>query len=237
MGIKVSKSVETEIKIMQGEISAYKLIGIRCSKSLKAKLFAGGKQFSGPHFDRSQIALTYLIKIGEQKSWSWFKKLRRSKNFACLSRSDLPQSTFSGSRKIETVGLSRYRSFPFQTGPPNSKVCKVAPRTSCIDVGFLLFNWKNLRPYSFPPLALIERVLAKSILKNCEMILVTPVWPSQLQHIQLLMLTTAGSLLIPRFSSILVKLDGLHQYSQCQNQTKSIAAWKIPGKLILQKIN
>ena len=64
----MSKSVETEIKIMQGEISAYKLIGIRCSKSLKAKLFAGGKQFSGPHFDRSQIALTYLIKIGEQKS-------------------------------------------------------------------------------------------------------------------------------------------------------------------------
>ena len=122
---------------MQGEISVYKLIGTRCSESLKVKLFAGGKQFSGPHFDGNQTALTYLIKIGEQKSWSWFKKLRRSENFACLSRLDLPQSTFSGSRKIETVELSRYRFFPFQTGPPNSKVCKVAPRTSCIDAGFL----------------------------------------------------------------------------------------------------
>ena len=59
MGIKLSKSVETEIKIMQGEISVYKLIGTRCSESLKVKLFAGGKQFSGPHFDGN---------FGEQKS-------------------------------------------------------------------------------------------------------------------------------------------------------------------------
>ena len=80
---------------MQGEISVYKLIGTRCSESLKVKLFAGGKQFSGPHFDGN---------FGEQKSWSWFKKLRRSENFACLSRSDLPQSTFSSQEKLKQLG-------------------------------------------------------------------------------------------------------------------------------------
>ena len=131
------------------------------------------------------------------------------------------------SRKIETVGLSRYRSFPFQTGPPNSKVCKVAPRTSCIDVGFLFAQLEESTTI-FLPSSCLNREGAGQIDSE-------KLWNDSCNTS--LAVTTAVHTVTDAHHSRFVKLDGLHQHSLCQNQTKSIAAWKIPGKLILRKTN
>ena len=84
------------------------------------------------------------------------------------------------SKNSETVWGSTHGSPCFQVVPPGAKVCKSSypdPHTWMVDA--FLLNWKNLQPYVFPPFALIGQVLAKVIPEKCQMILATPVWPSQ----------------------------------------------------------
>ena len=41
-------------------------------------------------------------------------------------------------------------------------------------------NWTHLNVYLFPNFALIKRVLTKAMREKCTLIIITPVWASQL---------------------------------------------------------
>ena len=95
-------------------------------------------------------------------------------------------------------------------------------------------NWTHLKAYAFPPFTLTGRVLAKAMRGKCTLIIITPAWPSQPWYTQLLRMSIQDSIFISPFPNILTD-PNQNQHPLCQNQTLTLAVWKVSGNSILQK--
>ena len=67
------------------------------------------------------------------------------------------------------------------------------------------------------------------------LIIITPVWSSQPWHTQLLSMSIKDPIFIPPFPNLLTDTNQ-NQQPWCQNQTLTLAAWKVSGNSILQKL-
>ena len=84
-------------------------------------------------------------------------------------------------------------------------------------------GFTHLKGYTFPPFALIGRVLAKPRRDKCTLIIITPVWPSQPWHTQLLRMSIKDPIFIPPFPNLLTD-PNQNQHPLSQNQTLASAA-------------
>jgi hypothetical protein len=96
----------------------------------------------------------------------------------------------------------------------------------------LLQNWSVGRLYAFPPFCLIMRSLAKLREEGGELLIVTPVWPTQAWYPSLLDMSVSPPILFP-WSPRLLQGPQHQMHPLVANQTLQLAAWHVcsnPGK-------
>ena len=98
----------------------------------------------------------------------------------------------------------------------------------------LLQNWAVGRLYAFPSFCLIMRCLAKLRQEGGELILVTPVWPTQAWYPSLLELSVSLPILLSWGPKL---LQGTQDQSHplVMNQTLQLAAWHVCNDLCNQR--
>ena len=87
-------------------------------------------------------------------------------------------------------------------------------------------NWSTGRNYAFPPFCLIMRCLAKLRAEGGELILVTPVWPTQAWYPSILQLSIAPPVLLPWTPKLLCGPQG-QSHPLVVNHTLQLAAWHV----------
>ena len=87
-------------------------------------------------------------------------------------------------------------------------------------------NWSNGRNYAFPTFCLIMRCLAKLRAEGGELILVTPVWPTQAWYPSILHMLIAPPVLLPWTPKLLCGPQG-QSHPLVVNHTLPLAAWHV----------
>ena len=100
------------------------------------------------------------------------------------------------------------------------------PDPLAIATDALLQDWSRGRNYAFPPFCLIMRSLAKLQGAGGELILITPVWPTQAWYPRLLDMSVAPPVLLPSFPDLLLSPRG-ERHPLLLNETLSLAAWHV----------
>jgi hypothetical protein len=100
----------------------------------------------------------------------------------------------------------------------------------CLAVDAFRQDWSRLRPYAFPPFCLISRVLGQVERQAVEeMIIVTPLWPSQPWYPILLSMALRPPLLLPNRKNLLTNPKG-----ECHplrlNSSLNLVAWLVSGR-------
>ena len=90
----------------------------------------------------------------------------------------------------------------------------------------LLQSWAVGRLYAFPPFCLIMRCLAKLREEKGELILVTPLWPTQAWYPSLLEMSVSLPILLPWDPKLLQGPQG-QSHPLVMNQTLHLAAWHV----------
>ena len=102
-------------------------------------------------------------------------------------------------------------SFCRQTEHPAASVLQLEARSVlALEVDALQQDWSKEKNYAFPPFCLIMRVLAKLREQGGELILVTPLWPTQAWYPTLLDMSVSLPVLLPMSTSLLFGLKGRH---------------------------
>ena len=86
--------------------------------------------------------------------------------------------------------------------------------------------WSRGWHYSFPPFCLIMKTLAKVCEEGGELILITPVWPTQAWYPVLLKMLVSPPALLPQLPNLLVNPWG-QTHPLIDNQTKFLAIWHV----------
>ncbi len=89
-------------------------------------------------------------------------------------------------------------------------------------------SWRGLHGYTFPPFALLHRVLKKVHLDLCRVLLIAPVWPSQPWYPVLLMSLTDFPTLLPQWPHLLQAPSGDY-HPLIQTSSLLLAAWPLSG--------
>ena len=87
-------------------------------------------------------------------------------------------------------------------------------------------DWSNERNYAFPPFCLIMRCLAKLRDLGGELVLVTPVWPTQAWYPSLLGSSVSLPVLLPVTQNLLLSPEG-QVHPLIANRTLNLAAWHV----------
>ena len=95
-------------------------------------------------------------------------------------------------------------------------------------------DWSTGRNYAFPPFCLIIRTLAKLREKGGELILVTPVWPTQAWYPSLLDMSVSLPVLLPVTPNLLLGPRG-EIHPLIANQTLHLAVWHVSNNLYSRK--
>ena len=101
---------------------------------------------------------------------------------------------------------------------------------NCIAVDAFYQNWEPLFPYAFPPFCLITKVLRQAKVQAVrEMVLITPLWPSQPWYPFLLSMAISPPRILPSFPLLLENPteEGIHPL--LQNSSLSLVAWMVSG--------
>lgn len=86
--------------------------------------------------------------------------------------------------------------------------------------------WSMGRHYAFPPFCLIMKTLAKIREEGGDLILITPVWPTQAWYPLLLEMSVSPPVLLPQLPNLLANPWG-QTHPLIDNQTMFLAAWHI----------
>ena len=87
--------------------------------------------------------------------------------------------------------------------------------------------------YAFPHFSLIPRVLNKVVQDHTEMlIVVTPVWQTQVWYPRLLQLSTQNPIILPQTPALLMS-PKRQQHPLVENQSLRLATWKLSGNTLL----
>jgi hypothetical protein len=101
------------------------------------------------------------------------------------------------------------------------------PEAEAVDA--LAQNWRNLKPYAFPPFNLLGRCLKKIRQERVQAaVVVAPVWQSQSWYPALLESIIDFPVLLPHSHQILVSPTG-QVHPLVQNNSLHLAAWKVSG--------
>ena len=95
-------------------------------------------------------------------------------------------------------------------------------------------NWLEMFPYAFPPFNLIGKTLAKASCYHSNMIVVTPVWPSQTWYPLLLKMSIRRPLFLPQTNYLLKNPEG-EMHPLIQNKILRLAAWLVSGEEMKQR--
>ena len=109
---------------------------------------------------------------------------------------------------------------------------KSDPRASAIDA--LAQSWIGIVGYAFPPFCLVGPCLSKVREEKSQIVLVTPTWQSQPWYPLLLLMLIDNPVLLPMNRRALTSPQGV-VHPLLENDTLSLAGWKISGDVTLQK--
>ncbi|XP_071080813.1 uncharacterized protein [Haliotis cracherodii] len=97
-----------------------------------------------------------------------------------------------------------------------------------------LMEWKDMKPYAFPPFRLIGRCLMKVKKEKSELILIAPTWQSQPWFPILMSLLTEEPILLPPDPQMLSSPAG-ETHPLMEQGSLTLAAWRISGVVTSQK--
>ena len=103
------------------------------------------------------------------------------------------------------------------------------PDPQCIAVDAFQQDWSQGILYAFPPFNLIGKVLKKVRSQRSDLILVAPVWVTQLWYPLLLELAVEVPILLPKHVEVLENPEG-EVHPLLENQTLQLSAWAISGQ-------
>ena len=95
-------------------------------------------------------------------------------------------------------------------------------------------NWDQARNYAFPPFCLVMKTLAKIREEGGELVLITPVWPTQAWYPVLLEMLVDPPILLPQFPNLLSNPRG-ELHPPLVNKTLFLAAWLVSNNQFRQR--
>ena len=98
----------------------------------------------------------------------------------------------------------------------------------------LQHSWRNLYGYAFPPFCLISRVLEKVQRECTTILLITPVWQTQVWYPVLLEMSVENPLLLPVHPELLKNPQG-EIHPLVMNNHLRLAAWTVSGNHWLKR--
>jgi hypothetical protein len=113
------------------------------------------------------------------------------------------------------------------------KYCSWKPDPSAVQVDAFLMTWRDQNAYAFPPFCLVNRCLAKVRWEETTLIIVTPVWHTQVWYPHLLAMSVEEPLLLPPLPDLLKGPRGQIHPMLDQGHLR-LAAWKVSGNQKLQ---
>ena len=147
-----------------------------------------------------------------------------SRHFRDASNWRLHQNVFSSLMQIRGPCVIDLFADRLNSQLPQFYSWKPDPLAIATDA--LLQDWSRGRNYAFPPFCLIMRSLAKLQGAGGELILITPVWPTQAWYPRLLDMSVAPPVLLPSFPDLLLSPRG-ERHPLLLNETLSLAAWHV----------
>jgi hypothetical protein len=102
------------------------------------------------------------------------------------------------------------------------------PDPAAVQVDAFEMNWRNLKGYMFPPFCLIGRCLGKVRKEQATLVLVAPVWTTQVWYPQLLSMLVEQPILFPPHPLLLTSPRG-EPHPLVQEGNLTLAAWKVSG--------
>ena len=124
---------------------------------------------------------------------------------------------------LSQVVHSSCRSFCHSPEPQSSTIRVSSPRPNAWDIDALNINWSGLTAYTYPPTALLHRVIQKIRQSSCLIIVIAPGWPGMPWYWDLVPLSTEIPLQLP-VSRTLLKQS--HNYVFHSNpQHLNLHAW------------
>ena len=147
-----------------------------------------------------------------------------SRHFRDASNWRLDQNVFSSLMQIRGPCAIDLFADRLNSQLPQFYSWKPDPLSIATDA--LLQDWSRGRNYAFPPFCLIMRSLAKLQGADGELILITPVWPTQAWYPRILDMSVAPPVLLPSFPDLLLSPRG-ERHPLLLNETLSLAAWHV----------
>jgi hypothetical protein len=124
-----------------------------------------------------------------------------SRHFCDNAEWKLDSSVFS--KLIDIWGKTSIDVFAsrLNTQLPRFASWKPDPESECIDA--FSFQWKTEFCYLFPPFSLISRCVQKIVREEAEVLIIVPLWPTQIWYTQLLQLLIDFPRVLPRRNKLL----------------------------------
>ncbi|XP_038066498.1 uncharacterized protein LOC119736556 [Patiria miniata] len=101
-------------------------------------------------------------------------------------------------------------------------------------VDALLLNWREIKGYAFPPFALLPRCLSKISEEQATIVLIAPVWRTQIWYPRLLEMAVQNPVILPRGRDLL-QLPHNRTLVHPLADLMLLAAWKLSGKTFAQR--
>ena len=129
-------------------------------------------------------------------------------------------------RNQQDDGTTRSGPLRIQTYSPTSMIRELATRprgnrTRCISL-----DWAQMKGYLNPPWNLKSKVLAQIQSQQTTLVIVTPLWKSQLWYTMVLSMATKMPLLLPRKTDL---KEATHRVNQ-PDRIPRLVAWTISGR-------
>ena len=108
------------------------------------------------------------------------------------------------------------------------------PQPGAVSTDALAQDWPKQGSYAFPPFCLIPTILRKIMAEELDLILVTPVWPTQVWYPQLLQLSVKLPLILPQVTNLIQDPLGNPHMLTAQKNFR-LAAWILSGDSLRNK--
>jgi hypothetical protein len=118
--------------------------------------------------------------------------------------------------------------FPDRLNAQMERYASWKPDPMAIQVDSFLMNWKDQQAYAFPPFCLVNRCLAKIKWEQATVVIITPVWHTQIWYPHLLEMSISLPLLLPPIPDLLKGPRG-QMHPMIEQGHLHLAAWRVSG--------
>ena len=102
------------------------------------------------------------------------------------------------------------------------------PQPGAMSIDALAQDWPKKGSYAFPPFCLLPTILRKVMAEELDLVLVTPVWPTQAWYPQLLQLSVKPPIILPQVTNLIQDPLGNPHMLTAQKNFR-LAAWILSG--------